>query len=320
MASTRPSLLLLLAMTTLGQTNDLSARLREVCAQSGDAELAVQQFRNRDFLSLEQMLEKRAEIDQPARVKLLSLEGAVAFVAGDMSGAVTHFGKAAGFGALEDRDAFTNAMALVALGDHRRAANLIGSLAQKHPKQSLYVYWQGRLDYDLRLYPEAIEKLQTATELDPASVRAWDALGLALDMEGISERASQAFQKAVALNRALPHPSAWPPHNLGSWYLRMNQFGQAEQALSESLRYDPNFAQAHYRLARTLEKQGRQEEAIVEYGIAIRTDTSSEDACYSLATLYRKLDRREAANAMFAEYRKRKERNRNTGLQGHLGQ
>jgi len=315
-----PELVLLLALPCLAQTDDLSARLRRVFAQSGEGDLAVRRLNNRDFLPLEGMLEKRAAVDQPARVELLSLEGAVAFMAGDMASAVMNLRKAAESGALDDRDAFTQAMALVSLGDNRQASAVIASLVQKYPKQALYVYWQGRLDYDLRRYPEAIKKLQKAIELDPNSARAWDALGLAFDMEGTSDGAYQSFQKAADINRRLLHPSAWPPHNLGYWYLRTNQFDEAERALKESLHYDPNFAEAHYHLARTLEKEGRADQAIAEYNLTIQTDASSEDACYSLATLYRKLNRDEEAKAMFAEYRKRKEINQKAGSAARLKQ
>ena len=82
---------------------------------------------------------------------------------------------------------------------------------------------------------------------------------------------------------------------------------EAEAALRESLQYDPKLAQAHYHLARSLEKQGKETEAVEEYVTAVSGDPAASDACYSLGMLYRKLHREADANAMFAEYKRRKE-------------
>ncbi len=294
------------AIAALGQGDDVFARLRHALAGSGEGELAARDLAVRNFAPIQKMLAQRASIDVPERAELTSLEGAVAFLAGDMRAAVADFEKAAELAPLQDNDAFTLAMALVNLGQDKEAGSVLSDLAGKHPEQALYVYWLGRLDYDLRRYTEAVDKLQKAVELDPKSARAWDSLGLAFDMQGQMERALKAFTEAANLNRNLQHPSAWPPHNLGYCRLRMNQPKEAEIALRESVRYDPKLAQAHYHLARALEEQQRQEEAIPEYKLAISEDTSSSDACYSLAMLYRKLHREAEANFMFAEYKKRK--------------
>jgi tetratricopeptide (TPR) repeat protein len=244
---------------------------------------------------------------QGERFELLSLQGAVAFMDGKMAVSVTHFEKAAAIAPLREGDSFTMAMALVKLGDDKRARVVLTDLAQAHPRRPLYLYWLGRLDYDQRRYEEAIQKLQQASELDSKSARIWDSLGLAFDMQGRMEKALAAFRKAVDLNRTETHPSPWPPHNLGFLLLRMDQPQQAETALRESLRYNSNLAQSHYHLGRALEKEGRDSEAIEEYRSAVRSDTTSTDACYSLAMLYRKLHRDSDANTMFAEYKKRRQ-------------
>jgi tetratricopeptide (TPR) repeat protein len=259
------------------------------------------------------MLQRRAALDRWDQAEVVALQGAVAFLAGQMNDAIGHFGKAAELAPLKDSDSFTLAMALVSLGDDRQAAVLLSNLSGKYPKQPLYVYWLGRIDYDLRLYPEAVKKFQTAVELDPKSSRAWDSLGLAFDMQGQMEPAHDAFVTAVNLNRDLPRPSPWPPHDLGYWCLRMNRLPEAESALRESLRYEPRLAQAHYHLARTLEKDERTEQAVAEYKAAISNDGTLSEACYSLAMLYRKLHRDEEATAMFSEYKLRKEAARSPG-------
>lgn len=205
-----------------------------------------------------------------------------------------------------EADSFISAMALIKAGDDERARTILAELWAQHPDKAIYIYWLGRIDYDQRRYQEAVTKLRKAVDLDPTSARIQDSLGNALDMQGLMDQALGTFQHAADLNRADSHPSPWPPHDLGYLLLRMNKFQEAEQALRESLRYDPKQAQTHYYLGRTLEKENRNEEAIDEYRQAVAGDANSAEACYSLATLYRKMGRQTEADAMFAEYKKRK--------------
>jgi len=295
------------------EATGIAGRLQVVFANSGEREIAVTKLAGKDFTSLAAMLQRRAALNLPDQAEVVALEGAVAFLAGQMSDAIRHFGRAAELAPLRDSDSFTWAMALVSLGDDRRATVLLSNLSGKYPKQPLYVYWLGRIDYDLRLYPDAVKKFQTAVELDPTSSRTGYSLGLAFDMQGQMEHAHDAFVTAVNLNRNLPHPSPWPPHDLGYWCLRMNRLPDAESALRESLRYEPRLAVAHYHLARTLEKAARPNQAITEYKTAISNDGTLSEACYSLAMLYRKLHRDEEATAMFSEYKLRKDAAKSSG-------
>ncbi len=301
------ALLLLTAAVGWPQNDTIYGRLRRALEKAGNGEAAVAELSNQHYARVEEMLEQAKRYDGASPAELLSLQGAVAFLAGDMREAVLHFQEATKIAPLSDGDAFTLAMALVNLGDDAGSRAILTNLAQKYPQQALYVYWLGRLDYDQRRYEEAVEKLKKSVELDPNSPRFWDSLGLAYDMEGRIEQAHEAFQKAANLNRTQPRPSPWPPQDLGYCLLRMDHPQEAEIALREALRYDSNLAQAYYHLGRTLEKQGRDVEAIDEYKAAISNDASSPDACYSLAMLYRKLHRDAEASAMFAEYRKRRE-------------
>jgi tetratricopeptide (TPR) repeat protein len=207
---------------------------------------------------------------------------------------------------LREADQFTLAMALVRLGDEKESRVVLTKLVEDHSSTAIYWYWLGRLDYYQRRYGEAVDKLQRAVQLDPKSTRGWDSLGLAWDMQGRLEEARAKFEKAVALNREQPRKSPWPPHDLGYLLLRMGETTHAEALLRESLRYDDNLAETHYYLARSLEKEGRSDESIREYQIAVKDDPSATDSCYSLAMLFRKLHREVEAKAMFEEYRKRK--------------
>ena len=300
-----PALFLMLAM--LAQSEDIFVRLRQAMPDKGAGEQALSALSAKNFARVEELLAEVQAPDRPGRAELLSLQGAVAFLAGNMSAAVKAFDQASQFAPLKDADSFTLAMALVQLRDEPRARSVIASLSKKHPDRALYLYWLGKIDYNDRRYDEAVQKLKKASDLDPGSARVWDSLGLAFDMQGQMEQALEAFEKAATLNRSQSHPSPWPPHDLGYLLLRMDKPNEAVAALRESVGYDGNLAQSHYHLGRALEKEGRETDAVNEYVSAVADDRQAPDACYSLGMLYRKLHRNKEAGAMFAEFKKRKE-------------
>jgi tetratricopeptide (TPR) repeat protein len=290
----------------LAQGEDIYQRVQRALADSGQSAAAMLELRAKNFARVEERLAGLKPASDNERAELLALQGALAFLDGKMAQAAAAFLQAQKIHPTTGSDRFTLAMALVKLGDDGQARQLLTTLAQEHPDRAIYWYWLGRLDYDQRRYSEAVANLQKATALDPNSARAWDSLGLALDMQGHMQQAREVFEKAVGLNAAQAQPSAWPPHNLGYLLLRIGEPDAAEKVLRESLRYDAKLAKTHYYLARVLEKEDRDTEAIAEYQTAVAGDAASTDACYSLAMLYRKLRREPEANAMFAEYRKRR--------------
>ena len=298
---------MLVALTAPAQSDDISHRLRTALSSTSSGELASTALANHDYARVEQILAAFTPQTPAEGTEILSLQAGVEFLDGKMAAAARDFQKAAELGPLRDGDTFTFAMALVNLGDEADARPLLTALAERRPREAIYIYWLGRLDYSQRRYKEAVMKLTRASELDPQSARVWDSLGLAFDMQGLMDQALEALQKAVTLNRPLAHPSPWPPHDLGFLLLRMDQTKEAEALLREALRYDPHLAQTHYHLGRVLEKEGHDTEAVEEYRGAISADATSPDACYSLAMLYRKLHRDTEASAMFAEYKKRKQ-------------
>ena len=133
-----------------------------------------------------------------------------------------------------------------------------------------------------------------------------DSRGFCAGDGGQNAEARTAFEKSAQMNRSESRPSPWPPANLGSLLLRLEKFPEAEAALREALRYDPRLAIAHYHLGRTLEGEGKKEDAIAEYQAAAELDANLAAPYYSLGQLYRLLGRVEDAQRALAEYQKRK--------------
>lgn len=295
--------LLLLAL----QAGNVSARVLQAPLPEEQRGAILTALSAKDYTKIESLLSTAAATDAVHGAEIYALLGAIDFAGQRMRQAVQAFRRS---GSLPERDRFTLAMALVNLGELGEARAELEKLSSLRPEQPLYLYWLGRLDYDQRRYEDAVAKLRRVVELDPWSSRGYDNLGLSLDMLGRYEEARSAFEKAAELNRRVAHPSAWPPHNLGSLLARLEKFPEAEAALRESIGYDPSFAQAHYHLGRVLEKTGREAAAAAEYRQAIALDSLLAEPCYSLGLLYRRLKRSAEADAAFAEYNRRKARSK----------
>ena len=306
-AQTATAIWLVTVSYAWGQAETLNARIQHLVpiAENDRVQAA---FMVHDYARVQQIL-AAVPANEATRPEILAVEGALAFVDGDMHAAARYFTSANDLKPLGAADSFTWAMALVKLGDDAGSRRVLSRLHTADPGNALYIYWLGKIDYGERRYADAIAKLQQALQLDANSARTWDSLGLAYDMQGEMDHAREAFEKAVTLNRASQHPSPWPPHNLGYLLLRAGRPLEAEANLRESLKYDPTFVDAHYHLGRTLEKLQRYDDAVEQYKLAVEGDPAATDACYSLAMLYRKLNRDQDSAAMFAEYKRRNKTN-----------
>jgi len=293
--------LLLAAVPLLGQRpGALAERIRNAPLPVDRRQALDAAFSAKNFARIEAILGA-----EPA-AELQALLGALEFVGGRMNQAVEAFRRSEALKPIDDHDRFTLAMALVNLGDVKGSRAELMRLNESHPDQAIYLYWLARLDYGQRLYDEAVEKLNKVIRLDPNSVRGYDNLGLSFDMMGLTDEAQDAFAKAVALNRNLAAPSPWPPHNLGYLLLRLQRFHEAEENLREALKYDPQFALAHYHLGRVLESEGQDDAAIVEYKAAAALDAKIAEPLYSLGRLYLRHGRAAEAESVLAEYKRRK--------------
>ena len=210
---------------------------------------------------------------------------------------------------LDERHRFLLAMSYVLMGHEDWARPELETLQKQNPKQPLYPYWLGRLEFSRRRYPQALQRVQQALTVDPGYANAWDLQGLCNYALGRYDAAVQSYQKAVGANHR-GTPSPWPPLDFGSLLIKMGRFGEAGPMLREAVQLGPNLAQAHEQLGLLLEKQHDLAGAVAELSKAAGLAPNDPDPHYGLARIFR--NRGEKARAareteLFEKLRKKQD-------------
>ncbi|MFN7995568.1 MAG: tetratricopeptide repeat protein [Bryobacteraceae bacterium] len=237
--------------------------------------------------------------------KLLCFLGKVFFLDRKFLNSAVALTKADKLEPLSEADRYTLAMAFAALGRPDLARADLEKLRGAQPKNALYVYWLGKLDFEEQNLPDAIEKFEEAIRLDGGFVKAHDMLGVSKDVAGEYDEAARHLEDANRLNRASVSPSPWPPLDYGDMLLRQGEPWKAEPYLREALRYEEKLAKAHYLLASALEGERKNAEAVEQLKRAAELDVSYPEPWYALARLYRKAGQAQEVETALAEYEKR---------------
>lgn len=244
-----------------------------------------------DYITAEKALLEEVQRDphSPHAGQLLQFLGGVYFLDHDAWHAAIAWNKAKAIAPLPATISFSLAMAYIRIGHPDWARTVLDSLAANDPKNALYPYWLGRLDYDAQHYDDAILRFQKAIQLAPSMAQAYDNLGLCYYRQRQNQHAIANFQKAIDLNLKSGHADAWPYLNLAVAERALNQQSEAEAHLREAIRLDPSLAAAHFQLGNVLEDTAKTTDAISEFQAAARLDPNYAEPHYALARIYQKL-------------------------------
>ncbi len=259
----------------------------------------------KDYRTAETILVKAIDAD-PKSPDVLTLAASVFFLDKNPMNTAVALKKAEKLRPLAEQERFLLAMAYVGMG---RGAWARPEL-EKLPKKPRYEYWLARIDYDDHKYHEAVARLRSVTAAEPSFMRAWDNLGLSLEGTGQLDEAAASYREAIRLNRTGENPSAWPPLNLATLLTRKGELKEAEELIEEALRYDPNLAEAHYRLGVNLRRQGRTEPAIAELRRASELNPGAAEPLYALGQILHEQGDDAAATQAFNRFRELKKKQR----------
>ncbi|HVW78770.1 MAG TPA: tetratricopeptide repeat protein [Alloacidobacterium sp.] len=240
-----------------------------------------------DYVKAETILLPEIQTTQQVESKkrLLELIGVIYFLDHDNLNAAIAWKKAEAIAPLPEPLQFSLAMAYVRMGHEDWAKRQLQTLARTYPKNALYPYWIGRIDYDSHAYEEAIAQFQKAIQLDPGMARAYDNLGLCFFYRNENPLAIENFQKAITLDRK----AAWPHINLAAVLQVQGHLQEAESNLREAIQLEPGIAPAHFQLGNVLNSTGNAQAAIEQYKQAAQLDAKYAEPHFALARLYRRL-------------------------------
>jgi tetratricopeptide (TPR) repeat protein len=280
--------------------------------ETADRAAFTEAMQRRDYTRAETILveainrETARDPKSKRAAQLLGVAGGVFFLNGEWLNAAISFKKAEAIAPLVERDRFTLAMAYIRLDRRDWAKEALAKLAAEFPRNALYLYWLGRIEYDAQQYRTAIARFEQVIALDPQMMRAHDNLGLCYDYLGQYDEAVKHYNRAIELNRNQPRPSPWPHLNLGVTLLAQNKLSEAESSLREALRADSRLPQAHYHLGLALDKLGKPDEAIGALEQAAALDATYPDPHYTLGLLYQKQGDKVKAQEAFVRFQRLK--------------
>jgi protein O-mannosyl-transferase len=131
---------------------------------------------------------------------------------------------------------------------------------------------------------EAFEHFKAEAELNPHDLYSQFAVGVYLYKHGRLPEALAQFTTMARLT-ADPTPLSMSYAALGMVYNDMGEDTKAIGSFNRSLYFDPNQPNAHFGLGRVLEKQGRLDDAILQYSRAIELNPTDQAYRYLGDTL-----------------------------------
>jgi len=144
-------------------------------------------------------------------------------------------------------------------------------------------------------YPEAIEALRQAVNLQLNSFMAWYYLGICLAAERRYGEAIEPLKTALDLQ-----PDYIQAHvALGDAHLKLGEIGEARAAYLRALELQQNYAAAHDGMGRLLESIGKDDEAEAAYRKALEINVAYADAYTHLGEMYLRRGRLDDATSLF---------------------
>jgi uncharacterized caspase-like protein/tetratricopeptide (TPR) repeat protein len=152
----------------------------------------------------------------------------------------------------------------------RQGAEAFRLLKHLYPNEqqyeAKYLFCEGRALIEEKRHKEALPILRRAVELDPRAAYAYNALGVAYEIDEDADKAFDTFKRAAEL------APSWslPQFHLGQYFFNKGKIDKAENYFKIAARFDPDNFVAHFMLARTANLQQEYDVAEREAKLALR--------------------------------------------------
>jgi tetratricopeptide (TPR) repeat protein len=165
-------------------------------------------------------------------------------------------------------------------------------------------YFLGRHYMGQSDYIPAQKELETAIQLDPAYMKAYENLGITMDMLGDRTAALTNYLKALELDERQNAISELPYLDLSKFYHDQNQIDLAESFALKALRINPRSDQSYFELARNYRERAEWNKAAEALTKAITINPRAAQYYFLLGQTYNRLGEREKSREALANYLK----------------
>jgi Flp pilus assembly protein TadD len=200
----------------------------------------------------------------------------------------------------QESDLKTVALDYVLLNDYSDAEHWIHYAISLDASDAEGWYEMGRIEYTLNHFQQAVDAFQKSLQLDPASVKAENNLGLAYEGLNQNDQALASYRKAVAMQAASSHPSEQPLLNLATLLVERAQLDEALPLLQQADRIAPHNWKILAELGRLFTEKGELPAALAALTQAVSLEPQRGSLHFQLGQAYKKSGDTEKAQAEFA--------------------
>jgi tetratricopeptide (TPR) repeat protein len=194
---------------------------------------------------------------------------------------------AARFRTPSSNDLKSVALDYVLLDDYPDAIQWLQKAVQIDPANADAWYSLGRCYYTQSRFSDAERAFNKSLALDPNRVKAAENLGLVLEAENNSVAADESFQRAVALARNQSRKDEWIYLDYASFLIDHDRSAEAVSLLRTAIGIAPKSAQCHEKLGRALAATGYPTQGIAELESAVALSPQDAHLHYELGLAYR---------------------------------
>ncbi|HVA45492.1 MAG TPA: tetratricopeptide repeat protein [Pirellulales bacterium] len=162
-----------------------------------------------------------------------------------------------------------------------QAVRLLQQLVRTEPREPLFHWRLGSALSELKQYTRAISQFKQALDLDPQNIAALGLLGRAYIEVGEWQRAEEAIQARLALQKS-PHYYVFLAHVM----IETRRYAAAMEYCRQAIELDPSFSEAFLNLGLTYRHEKRLEDAVAAFQKAIELDAKYAAAFRELGLTY----------------------------------
>lgn len=185
------------------------------------------------------------------------------------------------------------------VGRYDLAETELREAIRQRPSTAEYHYFLGRVYYSTGVYPLAKKELEEAIRLQPSYMKAYDNLGLTLEVLGDNDAALRNYMIAQRLNEEQRLHSEWPCVDISAYFNLQEKPDQALDYARKAVATNPNAAMAYFEMAKAFRTKEQWNECVDYARKAIALNPRNSDFYYVLGIALRKLgDAKGSAAAM----------------------